>query len=162
MTLVATANVRGVAERAELEREVRGRLEAREMRFTQARRAIVRALRAAHGPVTLPELLELVPDLAQSSAYRNLALLEEAGVVHRVTPGGDHARYELAEALTEHHHHLVCAVCGLVRDVAFSDEMEAMLDQEIAEVAAREHFRVDRHVLDLHGLCATCASAASD
>ena len=147
-----------MAEATGIEREVIDRLTAHDLRFTIARRQIVKALRDASGPVTLPELLDLAPDLAQSSAYRNLSLLEEAGIVHRLVHGSDHARYELAEALTAHHHHLICDVCGAVRDVAFSDDTEERLDQEIAEVAARERFQVTRHVLDLHGICSACAA----
>lgn len=141
----------------EIEREVIDLLTAHDLRFTIARRQIVKALRDAGGPVTLPELLDRAPDLAQSSAYRNLALLEEAGIVHRLVHGADHARYELAEALTEHHHHMICDQCGAVRDVTFSDETEELLDHSIADAATRERFHVTRHVLDLHGICNDCS-----
>lgn len=150
-----------MADGGEIERQVIDRLTAHDLRFTVARRQIVKALRDADGPVTLPELLDLASDLAQSSAYRNLALLEEAGIVRRLVHSADHARYELAEVLTEHHHHLICDGCGVVRDVAFSDDTEELLDQEIAEVAARERFHVTRHILDLHGLCSDCVAATS-
>lgn len=143
----------------EIERQVIDRLTAHDLRFTIARRQIVKALRDAGGPVTLPELLDLAPDLAQSSAYRNLALLEEAGVVHRLVHGTDHARYELAESLTEHHHHLVCDNCGAVSDVTFGEETESMLDRSIAAAADRERFHVNRHVLDLHGICWACSKS---
>ena len=53
----------------------------------------------------------------QSSAYRNLAVLEHAGVVRRVITEGEFARFELTEELTEHHHHLICSRCGRVEDV---------------------------------------------
>jgi Fur family ferric uptake transcriptional regulator len=140
----------------DIERTILQRLDARELRFTSGRRAIVEGLRKADGPVTLPELLELVPELAQSSAYRNLALMEEAGVVRRLVHGNDHARYELAEALTEHHHHLVCESCGVVRDVQFDAKLERALDKTFHEVASAEGFVVERHVLDVYGRCADC------
>lgn len=142
----------------DLERSILQRLDARDLRFTTGRRAIVEGLRRADGPVTLPELLSLVPELAQSSAYRNLALMEEAGVVRRLVHGTDHARYELAEALTEHHHHLICESCGLVRDVQFDARLERTLDRTFDEVAAAEGFTVGRHTIDVFGLCADCAS----
>ncbi len=141
----------------DLERSILQRLDAVDLRFTRGRRAIVDGLRRADGPVTLPELLELVPELAQSSAYRNLALMEEAGVIRRLVYSNDHARYELAEALTDHHHHLICDTCGTVRDVRFDAELEQTLDRTLDDVATAEGFSVSRHAIDVFGTCAVCA-----
>lgn len=143
----------------DLERSVIQRLDDHDLRFTSGRRAIVDGLLRADGPVTLPELLDLTPGLAQSSAYRNLALMEEAGVVRRLVHGNDHARYELAESLTEHHHHLICELCGLVRDVQLDAKLERSLDRAFDEVAAAEGFSVAHHAIDVYGRCAACASA---
>ena len=112
----------------ELHRTVRDRLDGTEQRYTTGRRAVVDVLAESGGPLTLPELIERSPELAQSSAYRNLAVLEEVGVVRRLVHGSDHARYELAEDLTEHHHHLICEDCGLVRDVTLTPDLERRLD----------------------------------
>lgn len=142
----------------ELERAVLQRLDEVDLRFTSGRRAIVEGLRAADGPVTLPELLALTPGLPQSSAYRNLALMEEAGVVRRLVHGTEHARYELAESLTEHHHHLICETCGLVRDVQFDARLERRLDDAFESVAAAEGFTVARHAIDVYGVCSDCAA----
>jgi len=142
---------------ADLERSILQRLAAVDLRFTSGRRAIVDGLREAEGPVTLPELLDLVPRLAQSSAYRNLALMEEAGVVRRLVYSNDHARYELAESLTEHHHHLICESCGTVRDVQFDTKLERALDRTLEEVSAIEGFEVSRHAIDVFGICSGCA-----
>ena len=84
----------------ELHRTVRERLSEREQRYTTGRRRIVEVLVAAEGPVTLPELLTKQPVLSQSSAYRNLSIMEEAGIVRRLVHGAEHAHYELAEDLT--------------------------------------------------------------
>ncbi len=140
----------------ELDRAVNERLLDQDLRYTRGRRAIVDGLRTADGPITLPELLELAPGLPQSSAYRNLALLEEAGVVRRLLHGGEHARYELAEALTEHHHHLVCESCGLVLDVVFDEGVESALDAAIAGIAGGAGFVARDHAIDVFGRCADC------
>jgi Fur family transcriptional regulator, ferric uptake regulator len=142
----------------DLERSIVQRLDAVDLRFTAVRRAIVDGLRGAGGPVTLPELLAQVPGLAQSSAYRNLSLMESAGVVRRLLHGDGHARYELAEALTEHHHHLICESCGAVRDVRLDARLERTLDKRFDEVAAAEGFTVVRHAIDVYGTCADCAT----
>ncbi len=141
----------------ELDRAVDQRLAEHELRYTAGRRQIVNGLRAAGGPVTLPELLEITSGLAQSSAYRNLSLLEEAGVVRRLVHGGDHAHYELAEELTEHHHHLICEGCGLVVDFTLPPPVEHTLDSAFDTVAAAEGFIPRHHVIDVYGQCANCA-----
>lgn len=141
---------------SELERAINDRLNAHDLRLTAARRAIVDGLKSASGPITLPELLAAAPDLAQSSAYRNLTLLEEAGVVRRLVHGGEHAHFELAESLTEHHHHLICEECGLVRDITLDAGVERTLDDQFDSLSAAEGFTQTHHTVDVYGLCTDC------
>jgi Fe2+ or Zn2+ uptake regulation protein len=133
------------------------RLRADGQRYTAGRRALVTALLAAARPVTIPQLLEQSRGLAQSSVYRNLAVLERAAVVHRIVTADDFARYELAEDLTEHHHHhLICGRCGEVTDFTLPGPLEQQLDAAAARVGRRTGFAVDRHQLDLVGTCPAC------
>jgi Fe2+ or Zn2+ uptake regulation protein len=133
------------------------RLRADGQRYTAGRRALVDALAASGQPVTIPQLLERGRGLAQSSVYRNLAVLERASVVHRIVTADDFARYELAEGLTEHHHHhLICDRCGEVTDFTLPSSVEAQLDTAAAKVARSTGFAVDRHQLDLVGTCPSC------
>ncbi len=130
-----------------------------EQRYTNGRRVLIDALAAAGRPMTLPEILAASPGLAQSSAYRNLAVLEQAGVVHRVPAPGEFARYELAEELTGHHHHLVCSECGDVVDIDVPPRLERTLERTLTELADSEGFELAGHRLDLVGRCARCAAA---
>ena len=127
-------------------------------RYTPVRRATVEALSRASRPVTIVEILAAARSkLAQSSVYRTLAVLEDAGVVHRL-PGGapGFARYELAESLTEHHHHLVCMSCGTVEDLPASNRLEKTVALAAAEVTAGTGFKLHGHRLDLVGVCSRC------
>ena len=120
--------------------------------------ALTLKLHAADGPVTIPEVLAADPLLAQSSAYRNLAILEEVGAVTRIVTHDDHARFELAEALTDHHHHhLICTNCGSVSDFELTSDTETTLKKAFAKVSRSAKFAVDSHRLDLLGHCADCA-----
>ena len=132
------------------------RLRAVDQRYTAGRRELVARLRAADGPVTITELLDAGARLPQSSVYRNLAVLEQAGVLHRIVASGDFARFELAEDLTEHHHHLICATCGSVEDFTAPASLERTLGRAVAAIEAAHDFAADRHRLDLIGLCADC------
>jgi len=133
------------------------RLRQADQRYTKNRREIVSALSTTGRPLSIPELLDAHAGLPQSSAYRNLAVLEEAGVVRRVLGGGEFARYELAEDLTEHHHHLICTECGMVEDFTLPTAVEAEVERALKRVARRTNFAGAYHQLDLVGLCANCA-----
>jgi Fe2+ or Zn2+ uptake regulation protein len=129
-------------------------------RYTPKRRALVDALRRAGNPVAIGELADGRRGLPQSSVYRNLAVLEQAGAVHRVVTGEEFARYELAEELTEHHHHLVCRRCGRVDDVTVPAALERSVVQTLRDVARRTGFSAVDHRLDLLGWCPDCRDEA--
>ncbi len=133
------------------------RLRSIGQRFTRGRRALVDALDGASNPLTVEQVRELESSLPQSSVYRNLAVLEEAGVVRRVSSSDEFARFELAEDLTEHHHHLICSVCGSVVDFTLPDEVESLVDGELNSAAKRLGFTGDHHRLDLVGRCSDCS-----
>jgi Fur family ferric uptake transcriptional regulator len=132
------------------------RLQDDGQRYTPRRRALVELLAEVDQPLTIPQLLEQRRELAQSSVYRNLGVLERAGVVHRIVTSDEFARYELAEDLTQHHHHLICASCGDVSDFTVPESVEQELDAALRKVARRAGFRVTDHKLDLVGTCPRC------
>lgn len=141
----------------DLHEQVAAKLREGEQRYTSGRRRVVRVLLDAGAPLTIPQILEADPALAQSSVYRNLAILEEAGAVSRVVTTDEFARFELAEDLSgDHHHHLMCSLCGDVSDFALDAGAEATLDQALRSVARRAGYEVDHHRLDLVGLCPSC------
>ena len=140
----------------DLEAIVASRLERVGQRYTPVRRTVVEVLAGAARPLTLPEILASAAGLAQSSAYRTLAVMEEAGVVHRLAGAGGFARYELAEDVTEHHHHLVCVSCGVVEDLAASKLVERTVAKAVDEAAATAGFLSQGHRLDVVGVCARC------
>ena len=129
-------------------------------RFTTGRQLILHTLQAVAAPVTIPGILRRAPTLAQSSVYRNLAVLEQAGLVSKISMGDEHAHYELGEEITKHHHHhLVCTRCGAVSDVTLPAAVERALDRALQLAADGERFQLQHHRLDLLGVCAGCAVA---
>jgi Fur family ferric uptake transcriptional regulator len=127
-------------------------------RYTANRRLLVDVLIESEGPLPIAGILERGRPLAQSSAYRNLVVLEEAGVVHRIVTSDDHARFELTETVTgRHHHHLICDRCGEIFDITLPADIEELLDAALADQAARLGFVGDHHRVDLVGLCRPCS-----
>jgi Fur family ferric uptake transcriptional regulator len=135
---------------------IAARLDGDGQRYTTGRRALVEVLEGAGRPLTAAEVVTAA-SLSQSSAYRNLAVLEAAGVVHRISGTDEFARFELAEDLTEHHHHhLVCTECGAISDFTAPDSLEEAVEALAASVVGTSGFLVDRHRLDLYGRCSDC------
>lgn len=145
-----------------LHEAVERRLAAHDQRYTPMRRRLVEALGASGRPLTVPEILDRVPGLPQSSAYRNVTALIDAGVVRKVATADDHWRVELAEEIAGHHHHLVCGTCGRVEDVPPSPTLERILGEAARMVAGRTGFVVNEHRLDLVGTCAACEVESGD
>ena len=125
-------------------------------RYTNSRRRLVSILLHSSKPLTINQILETDKNLAQSSAYRNLGVLEEAGTVIRIATNDDYAHYELAEHILDHHHHLICSPCGEVLDFHLSDSIERALEISLQQVADQFDFVVDTHRLDLIGTCTSC------
>jgi Fur family ferric uptake transcriptional regulator len=144
---VTADDLHGVAER---------RLRRIDQRYTSGRRSIIELLVTAGHPVSIGDIAERLPWLPRSSAYRHLADLQGAGLVRRVSASDEFTRFELAEDLTEHHHHLLCTGCGKVTDVTPPHAFEQQVSGAVASIAGAEGFQAHSHRLDVIGLCAAC------
>ena len=140
----------------ELHAKVAARLGGRDQRYTAVRRNIVERLFRSERPLTVPQIAASAKSVPLSSAYRNITVLLEAGVVRKVAGTGDHDRFELAEEISGHHHHLVCEKCGTVDDVPSSTRLERVLDEAARLAAEEQGYQVTSHRFDLIGLCWHC------
>ncbi len=138
----------------ELDRELTTALRARGHRVTIPRLVVHRHIRRATNHLT-PEavhsgLARQLPSLSPATIYATLELLDELGVVRRVsTPRGG----TIYDPRVNDHHHLICRNCGRVEDFEASVRMAA------AEACARElGFRPEHGELQLTGLCGSCAA----
>lgn len=135
---------------------VRRHLKQLDIRYTRGREAVVRALSRAEGPQSAADLHRRLRSVPLSSLYRSLAVLDEAGVLRKHHDADGLARFELAEWLGGHHHHLVCVECGTVADVELSSEAEAALSELVSTVAGPAGYEVAGHVLEVEGVCGGC------
>ena len=76
------------------------------------------------------ELKKIEPNLSLGTVYRNLKLLEELGMVKKVTSVNNVERYD---AMTSDHIHFVCDKCGRVVDLPNFDnnEVKAKFNSQI-------------------------------
>ena len=145
----------------DLHAAIAARLRRMGQRYTAGRRALVEAIIRADRPLTTAELIAGPASLPQSTTYRNLAVLEQAGVVYRVRGSDEFARFELSEELGGHHHHLVCVSCGGIEDFTPSSRFEKSLIDLASSATTSSGFHVQTHRLDLLGTCATCTEPST-
>jgi Fur family ferric uptake transcriptional regulator len=140
-----------------LDQAVAGRLAARGARYTPARRAVVAALHGSSGPRSAAELFDEVgTEVPLSSLYRTLGVLERAGVVVPHFGARSITRYELADWIAGHHHHVVCVSCGAVEDIDVPADLEERVGKVVEDLAALVSFDPVGHTLEIEGRCARC------
>ena len=125
--------------------------------YTKGRRELVDLLVRAGRPASIPEMLEMRPGLTQSSLYRNMADLESVGIVRRVVGANDPTRYEFSADVIGHHHHTICAVCGVVDDFFMPAATERSLETSVDKALATTGFQPSTHRLDVFGTCPNCS-----
>jgi Fe2+ or Zn2+ uptake regulation protein len=128
-----------------------------DQRYTPGRRAMVELLASLGRPASISDIAARLPEVPRSSAYRHLVDLQGAGVVRRIAAKDEFARFELAEDLTEHHHHLLCTHCGKVIDVTPTQAFERTVSKMVQELAAQQAFHAASHAVDVIGRCSECA-----
>jgi Fur family ferric uptake transcriptional regulator len=133
-------------------------LEGAGRRVTAARRAVARLIAGHDGAFATADLVadsrRLRLRVARATIFRTLELLVALGTVERLDlPSGEHSYVRCGS--TRHHHHLVCTRCGKAVDLE-SLGMAGIM----AEAERRTGYRVDRHRVELFGLCPACQKAA--
>ncbi len=96
------------------------------------------------------------PSIGQTTVYRTLKLLTEAGLAREVRFGDGITHYE-HNYKHQHHDHMICSECGRIIEF-FSAELEALQDK----IAARHRFQITHHLHRIMGVCADCRRAIKD
>ena len=89
------------------------------------------------------------PSVSLDTIYRTLELLEDLGLVSRVSALTDRVRFDTR---TEQHHHFICKRCGAVMDFE-SPEADGLSVRE----AVRGFGRVDSVRVEVRGVCRPCS-----
>ena len=124
------------------------------LNVTRQRLRIAEMFFAMQGHHTLDELYGVMrrsePGLGQTTVYRTLKLLCEAGLALELQFGDGVARFERVDAKA-HHDHLICQKCGKTEEV-HSEAIE-VLQRELADSYG---YRLLGHAHYLYGLCPDC------
>ncbi len=126
----------------------------RPKRNTWQRKAVRAALSEAEGFVSAQQLHQALREtgstIGLATVYRGLASLAHEGEADTLQSPDGESLYRSCVTL-EHHHHLICRVCGT------TVELESKLVEQWARAVAAEYgFTSVDHRIDLFGLCASC------
>ena len=126
---------------------------------TSQRRVIAEAFFELPGHHSLEEFYQYIlgrdPGIGQTTVYRTLKLLCDAGLATEIHFSDGITRYEVARS-DSHHDHIVCLSCGKIVEIC--DQRIEKLQRELAE---KHGFSLNGHVHNLYGLCADCRAAES-
>ncbi len=126
----------------------------RGLKSTKQRDIILDGFLASDRHLSIEELYLKIrashPNIGYATVYRTLKLFAEAGIAREMQFGDGQTRYEHAGE-GEHHDHLVCTRCGSIEE--FENET---IEQLQAEVANSRGFLIEKHRLELYGVCGSC------
>ena len=132
-------------------------LRARGLRATAERRLLIREIFAQHGHIDADSIVDAVRarglSISRATVYRNLELLVEAGLAHKVRLHGRRFLYEHLHA-GQRHDHLACRGCGKLIEFV-SPGITALL----GEICRAHGFEGKDNQLQILGLCRECAPA---
>src|SRR2546428_168558 len=94
------------------------------------------------------------PTIGQTTVYRTLKLLSEAGLAREVRFGDGRTHYE-HNYKHQHHDHMICSECGKIIEF-YSAQLEAIQDA----MAAKYKFKLTEHLLRMIGVCSTCRQSS--
>jgi Fur family transcriptional regulator, ferric uptake regulator len=130
------------------------RLRSGGKKLTKARKAILAVLEQSSLPITAADVhARLVKAHAEAdlvTVYRNLAMLQELGLVNAVGFHEGQMRYEVLHGRV-HHHHIQCRGCGKIIDL-----MLCPLKKLTKLIEEQTKFSVDGHALEFFGWCPQC------
>ena len=95
-------------------------------------------------------------NIGQTTVYRTLKLLADAGLAREVRFGDGRTHYE-HNYKHQHHDHMICTECGKIIEF-YSAELEAIQDR----MAAKYKFEPTQHSLRIFGFCADCRRQARE
>lgn len=140
-----------------LHAKVEENLRSQGLRYTSNRKALVSALDRTSGPLTVDELYQATrPRVPFSSIYREVRALMDARVLSLHHSADRSNRFELAEWLSGHHHHMVCVRCMAITDVSLNPEAERHLAELSGEAARKARYVMTDHSLEIEGVCPEC------
>ena len=123
------------------------------LRLTQQRQRILDYMLGAKRHLELEEIHRFLrkDGIGRATVFRTIRLLEECGLVDRVTASNGASRFEV-KLERPHHDHLICVQCGAIQEVRWP-RLEKIQERTCRELG----FVPSWHRHEIFGRCRRCA-----
>jgi len=134
--------------------DLQEQLNQKGLRLTKPRQVVMSILEKTRHPLS-PQIIhqraeQMDKNISLVSVYRTLDLLNKLHLVCRVHGQDDCQGYVLSSP--GHFHHLVCRNCQKTVEFIGTTDMEPFIET----IQSQTGFQIDRHLLQLFGLCPDC------
>lgn len=133
-------------------------VEARGIRLTAQRRALIETIQHAEEHLDAASLLELArkrdPNINRATVYRTIELLKRLGMIDELDLmhlNGEKHYYEVKTK--KDHLHLACFHCGQIEEF-----VSPTFERLKREIGATNNFEIQVIRLEVGGLCKACAA----
>lgn len=117
--------------------------------MTRQRKLITEIIRSEEEHMTAEQIYkraaETIPAISLATVYRNLSLMTACGDIARIPMDGKPDRYDRT---MKPHDHMICAICGGIRDVLIPGLADAIAYQTGEKVLA--------YTLTIRYICPAC------
>ena len=138
-------------------KQSRNLLNSKNASITNPRLIVLGLLLQQERPLTIEQLLKLSKGkLAQSTLYRVINDLRDFGLITEFTTPENTLVVELNPEDVTHHHHIFCEKCGRIIDIKLDNQLEADLEKEVRKIEEQYSLSIQKHSLELLGLCNSC------
>lgn len=124
------------------------------LRRTAERYAVLDYVTGITGHFVIEDMLGAMQQgamrVSRATVYNTIDLLVDAGILRRMTFAGSRAQYEVVQVGHANHLHLVCTMCGRVREVN-----DMSIERQL-KARRYETFHPEYFALSIYGVCSRC------
>ncbi|WP_163652588.1 peroxide-responsive transcriptional repressor PerR [Listeria sp. PSOL-1] len=122
------------------------------VRITPQRHAILEFLINSDTHPTADEIYRALesdfPNMSVATVYNNLRVFRDVGLIRELTYGDASSRFDFS---TSNHYHAICSDCGKIVDFHYPG-----LDEVEHFAAHVTGFKINKHRLEVYGICPDC------
>ena len=127
-------------------------LKQSDIRITPQRYAILEYLIESHSHPTADDIYKALatrfPSMSVATVYNNLRLFTKIGFVQEMAYGDSSSRFDFS---SQKHYQAICEECGKIVDTYYPglDDVEVAAEQLTG-------FQINKHRMELYGICPDC------
>lgn len=125
------------------------------LKATSGRLELLDIFRHTQKPISVNGLFTILKKTGvdKVTLYRNVESLVKIGIVRQVRLKDRQAYYEMANH--GHHHHVVCTVCGKIKDMSGCGIN--IVNKRFLKISGFS--KITEHSLEFFGVCSSCAKS---